>query len=150
MNLKLIRYKKNKTNYLFNKTRFFFLFHITSNNFANQVIVDQNCKKNGLRYYKLKNSLAKIQTKISIFKNLINLFIGPMFLISTQKNFSLQKIYNQQQDIMAIRLNNSIYSISQLKNLSTTNYMLTFQKFISFLKLYLVFSTKLLANIKKK
>ena len=121
-------YKIFKIRHHFKKTKFFIFCHGTNSNISEWLQVEQDLVRSQLNYYRSYNSLTKSSISKSIFKNLTKLANGPLFLISMYKekrmNQALTKIItiNRLLTSMCIRMNDKIYSVPQLTNVTTLNY----------------------------
>ena len=80
---------------------------------------------NNLKICKNKNKITYKILKTSIFYNLSTLIKGPLCIIkSTQNNsINIQKLINLDPiPLLAIKLNRKVYSNIQLKSITTLNY----------------------------
>ena len=122
-------YKIFKIKHHFKETKFFIFCHGTNSNISEWLDVEQDLVRSQLSYYRSYNSLTKRSISNSIFKNLTRLANGPLFFISTYKkrqmNQALTKMIavNKLLTSMCIRMNDRVYSVPQLINISTLNYL---------------------------
>lgn len=139
-------YKILKTKNYLKENNLFFFFNSIHRNSNDGIIIEQNLKKFNLNYYKIFNKTSKTTINNSIYKNsneLINsmtVFIKPIsHSIELKKSNLLSCFEPLLFNMLAIKLNNKIYSTSQLKEISTLNYkdtkLLLFQFSLTNLKL---------------
>jgi hypothetical protein len=122
-------YKILKTkNYLKENNLLFFVNSIPRNS-NDEIIIEQNLKKFNLNYYKIFNKTSKTRLNNSIYINsneLINsitLFIKPIFNYIEFKKSTLFSCFEPLLIYMlAIKFNNKIYSMTQLKEVFTLHY----------------------------
>lgn len=112
----------------FKNNDFFLLFHSAKLNSVKWLNTEQNLKKLKLGYYKPLNKTSIKTFKNSIFKN-FNSSIGGfiLFVNSLSKNNSLNlqvitKNLKPSFAFIGIKLNNKIYSSSQLKGMKNLSY----------------------------
>jgi hypothetical protein len=145
-------YKIYKVQYYFKTNQFFIFCHGVSLSIQNWVKIEQDLVDSKLSYYRSYNTLTKKSIKTSIFKNLTELINGPLFFIGIAKkrnmNHALKKIIhvNKLLTTLCIRINNKIYSVFQLKKISTLNYAKSIVIFQRFLKTLLKTPYKKLSN----
>lgn len=129
MKFNIKNYKILKIRHHFKKTKFFIFCHGTNSNISEWLNVEQDLVRSQLNYYRSYNSLTKNSISKSIFKNLAKLANGPLFFISMYKerrmSQSLTKMIaiNKLLTSMCIRMNDKVYSVPQLINISTLNYV---------------------------
>lgn len=118
--LKLKKYFKNND--------FFFLFHSAKLNLNQWTITEQNLKKLKLNYHKTLNGTTLKTLKNSIFRNVNSVissfvvFINPKFK-TTEFNLNLlNKGLKPSFSLICLKLNNKIYSTSQLKGVKSLSY----------------------------
>ena len=112
-------------NYLKNDKNFFF-FNGINQNYSNWVKTEQSLKNINLSYYKILNKTSNKTFQNSIYKNMrfsinsVTFFIKPIIL-----NPLLSKKILFNLDIfvfLAFKLNNKIYSSTQVKYTNSFNY----------------------------
>ena len=141
-------FKILKTKNYIKENNLFFFFNSIHQNSNDGIIIEQNLKKFNLNYYKIFNKTSKTTLNNSIYKNsneLINsmtIFIKPIsYSIELKKSNLLNCFEPLMFKMLAIKLNNKIYSTSQLKEINTINYkdakLLLFQFKLTNLKLIL-------------
>jgi hypothetical protein len=141
-------YKILKTKNYLKENYLFFFFNSIHRNSNDGIIIEQNLKKFNLNYSKIFNKTSKTTINNSIYKNsneLINsmtVFIKPIsYSLELKKSNLLSCFEPLMFNMLAIKLNNKIYSTSQLKELNTLNYkdskLLLFQFSLTNLKLIL-------------
>lgn len=141
-------YKILKTKNYLKENSLFFFFNSIHRNSNDGIIIEQNLKKFNLNYYKIFNKTSRTTINNSIYKNsneLINsmtVFIKPISHSLELKKSNLLSCFEPLMfNMLAIKLNNKIYSTSQLKEISTLNYkdtkLLLFQFSLTNLKLIL-------------
>ena len=141
MEFELKTYKVFKIKYYLKKNNLFFFYTTTSLDLQNWLPVEQTLKKSNLNYYRLFNTLAIKTIKASIYKNFkqlihsVTMFVNPQPTISLKLKIlvNLEKILT----LLSIKLNNKIYSISQLENLIFLNYNFNILQLYQFFIIYL-------------
>lgn len=117
---KLKKYLKNES--------LFLLFNSTKLSLTKWTFTEQNLKKLKLDYSKFLNKTTVKTFKNSIYKNFSSNIVGfILFVNSNQKHIelnltSLAKILKSSFTLISIKLNNKIYSTSQIKGLSDLSY----------------------------
>nr|YP_009485528.1 hypothetical protein [Nitzschia alba]AVR57592.1 hypothetical protein [Nitzschia alba] len=112
----------------FKNNGFFFLFHSAKLNETKWALTEQNLKKLKLNYYKPLNKTTIKTFKSSIFKNFDANIAGFILFISsnyktTELNLqSIIKALKLSFSLVSVKLNNKIYSTSQLKGLNDLSY----------------------------
>jgi hypothetical protein len=110
---------------------FFFLFHSAKLDSTQWTKTEQNLKKLKLRYSKVLNGTTLKLFKNSIYKNLSPIICGFVLFISSNfkttelKLNSIKKDLKPSFELISVKLNNKIYSTSQLKGLNTLSYKQT-------------------------
>jgi|APIni6443716594_1056825.scaffolds.fasta_scaffold00765_11 hypothetical protein len=140
MEFELKTYKVFKIKYYLKKNNLFFFYTTTSLDLQNWLPVEQTLKKSNLNYYRLFNTLAIKTIKASIYKNFkqlihsVTMFVNPQPTISLKLKIlvNLEKILT----LLSIKLNNKIYSISQLENLIFLNYNFNILQLYQFFIIY--------------
>ena len=106
----------------------FLLFNSTKLSLTKWTFTEQNLKKLKLDYSKFLNKTTVKTFKNSIYKNFSSNIVGfILFVNSNQKHIelnltSLAKILKSSFTLISIKLNNKIYSTSQIKGLSDLSY----------------------------
>ena len=147
MKFELKTYKVFKIKYYLKKNKLFFFYASTSLSLKNWFIIEQTLKKSELTYYRLSNTLARKTMKISIYTNFkqlihsLTMFVNPnsKTILMLKKLINLEKILT----LLSVKLNNKIYSISQLKNLNSLNYTNTVLRLFQLVIVYLTYTFKL-------
>jgi hypothetical protein len=147
MKFELKAYKVFKIKYYLKQNKLFFFYAATSLNLKNWLIIEQTLKKSNLNYYRLSNTLTIKTMKASIYTNFkqqihsLTMLVSPKF----KATLKLKKLTNLEKvlTLLSIKLNNKIYSISQLKNLNSLNYDQTVFKLFQFFIIYLTSAFKL-------
>lgn len=112
----------------FKKNGLFFLFHSAKLNLTKWTSTEQNLKKLNLNYYKPLNKTTVKTFKKSIYKNFSSNIAGFILLInSTYKTAELNlssiiKSLKPSFTLVSVKLNNKVYSTTQLKGLHTLSY----------------------------
>jgi len=121
------KYNEIKTkNYI--KTNLFFLFNGLNRNSNDWILIEQNLKKINFKYYKIFNKISKLSIKKSIYRNYtitlngITFIILPIKINKQLKHIELNKLELLLFNLLAIKVNNKIYSSIQLKDLNCLNY----------------------------
>ena len=128
----------------FKNHKFFFIFHAAKSQAKDWKKTEQNLKKLKLTYYKTLNGTSIKTLNNSIYKNytgLVNsmeVFVKPVFNSTSFEYNTIKKSLNNNFLLIAIKLNNNIYSTSQLKNIKALSFetLLTslFHRSLIFLK----------------
>ena len=126
MKYELKKYKFSKIQHYFKTTKIFFFFHGTNLNIKNWTKIEQDLIQFKLKYYRLYNTLTINVLKNSIFRNITVLINGSIFLISlkNETNLIVHNILNINPSLfwLSIRINNKIYSIYQIKSMTSLNF----------------------------
>ena len=123
------KYKLEKSKKQIKYNKIGFLFHATNSDSIKKLKLDQNLEKNNFKSIKIKNNLLKIVLKTSIFSKQCHLINGSLCFLyySNPKiiNGKFKNIFKVDPglSLIAIKLNNKIYSINQLKKITTVNYV---------------------------
>nr|YP_010134117.1 hypothetical protein KYU77_mgp27 [Tryblionella apiculata]QWM93607.1 hypothetical protein [Tryblionella apiculata] len=118
--LKLKKYFKNND--------FFFLFHSAKLNSVKWLNTEQNLKKLKLGYYKPLNRTSVKTLQNSIYKNFTSSIGGFILFVNSlykDTELNLQNIVKNLKPsfaLIGIKLNNKIYSTSQLKGMKDLSY----------------------------
>jgi hypothetical protein len=116
----------------FKNNGLFFLFHSTKSNLTKWTITEQNLKKLKLNYYKPLNKTTVKTLKGSIYKNFSSNITGfILFINSRYKTTSLNlpsiiKALKPSFTLVSLKINNKIYSTSQLKGVNDLSYNKSF------------------------
>jgi hypothetical protein len=121
-------YQSIKLKKFFKTNDFFFLFHSAKLDLNQWTQTEQNLKKLKLKYLKLLNGTTLKLFKDSLYKNVSPVICGfVLFLNSNFKTTELQlksvkKDLKPSFELISVKLNNKIYSTSQIKGLNTFSY----------------------------
>lgn len=113
---------------IFKTNDFFFLFQSAKLDLNQWIQTEQNLKKLKLKYSKVLNGTTFKLFKSSIYKNLSPIIGGfVLFMSSGFKTTELRlnlikKELKPSFELISVKLNNKIYSTSQLKGLNTLSY----------------------------
>jgi hypothetical protein len=125
MNFKIYQFLKIKS---FLKTNnIIFLFSGINLNQNSLIQLEQNFIKLNFVYYKVYNELTIKLFKNSTFYNFNKLISGPFFFFRTKKKIMIDILDFENSKflfflLLALKFNNRIYSILQIKNLYSINY----------------------------
>ena len=117
-------YQSFKLKKIFKTNDFFFLFHSAKLDLNQWIQIEQNLKKLKLNYSKALNGTTFKLFKSSIYKNLspiiggFVLFIGSDFKTTELRLTSIKKELKPSFELISVKLNNKLYSTSQLKGLN--------------------------------
>ena len=155
MKIKTKHYKLAKIKSYYKNEKILFLFDTYNLDTKNWLKVEQKLKNLNLKYYKIFNVITKIFLKNTIFKNLKTTINGPLKLVSLRDEKTLidikklKKTFSNFQ-LSTVKLNNKLYSKSQIKNLELLNYKVNLYTFNKTLKNFLSINTlKLTKNSKQ-
>lgn len=128
MDFNLKTYQIFKLKKYFKKNDFFLLFHSAKFNLTKWISVEQNLKNLKLNYYKPLNGTTLKTFKESIYQNYSSIIGGFILFINsdykkTELDFlSIVKNLKPSFLLISIKLNNKIYSPSQLKGMKNLSY----------------------------
>jgi hypothetical protein len=121
-------YQRVKLKKFFKTNDFFFLFHSVKLNLNLWIQTEQNLKKLKLQYSKILNGATLKLFQTSIYQNINPIICGFVVLINpnfktTELNLKLiKKDLNPSFELISVKLNNKMYSTSQLKGLNALSY----------------------------
>lgn len=144
-NSKIFQISKTKQ-YL--RKNYFFLFSVSANQDAqNWVITEQNLHKLKLSYYKINNNTTVKALQNSMYINSISIINSTFFFLKPEQNNKLLTRYNLINIlksvffiILAIKLNEKVYAIVQLKSIRSFNCKKNISILYQFLLVNLTFS----------
>ena len=128
MDFNLKDYQIFKLKKYFRASELFFLSHSAKSNLERWVPIEQNLKKLKLNCHKTLNSTTTNVFKNSIFHNCSDaissfvVFINPKFKSTKIEMVALSKGLKPTFSIVALKLNNKIYSSAQLKDFKYLSY----------------------------
>lgn len=146
-------YKLQKIVTCFKKEPLVFVFNISNTNSKNWLKVEQTLHKYDMKCVKISNSLSKKSLENSIFKNINIMLNGNVCLIHSKnpKNMPvlLQEIIKLDPTLtfLGVKLNNKIYSESQILKIFSLDYSQNVKVFNNSLKRLLKFPYQ---KLKKK
>ena len=129
----LKKYQLTKTKKEVKNNPVIFFFHTTNLNSKNKLKIDKKLAKKKLTSFNIKNGLLSIAFKKSIFVNQSFLIKGSLcFLFNKfekKANNEYENLLNFKTNLVliAIKLNNKIYLVNQLKTLTSLNYINNFK-----------------------
>ena len=118
-------YQSVKLKKFFKTNDFFFLFHSAKLDLNQWTQTEQSLKKLKLKYSKALNGTTLKLFKSSIYKNLspiiggFVLFMSSGFKTTELRLNSVKKELKPSFELISVKLNNKLYSTSQLKGLNT-------------------------------
>lgn len=116
-----------------------FFFHSTDLDSADKLKLDQNLKQKSFKLIKIKNNLFKIISKDSVFNYQRNLVNGSMCLLYRNENTFIDEQFKNilkidpNLTLVAVKLNNKVYSKNQLNKVTTINYLKNLKLFTKIL-----------------
>ena len=129
MDLTTKKFKIEKTKNLIKHNNLFIFLNGINRNSNDWILIEQELKKINFNYYKIFNKTTKKTLNNSIFLNTSSLINSMTFLLKPlvaeqeiNKNILLNKIETLIFALLAIKVNNKIYSKTKLKNLVSLNY----------------------------
>jgi len=148
MKFELKTYKVLKIKYYLKKNKLFFFYATASLNLKNWLVIEQTLKKSDLNYYRLFNTLAVKTINGSKYKNFKQLIHSLTMFVNPKPNkttLNLKKLINLEKGLtlLNVKLNNNIYSISQLKNLNSLKFNHTVLRLFQLFIIYLTYAFKL-------
>ena len=121
-------YQITKLKKYFKRESLFFLFNSTKLNLMRWTSTEQTLKKLNLNYYKFLNKTTIKTLKNSIYKNVSSNIAGfIIFLNLTHRHIELNlgsvlKVLKPSFTLVSLKLNNKVYSTTQLKGLNELSY----------------------------
>ena len=121
-------YQRVKLKKFFKTNDFFFLFHSAKLDLSQWVQTEQNLKKLKLKYSKILNGATLKLFQASIYRNLSSIIcsfvvlINPTFKTTDLKLKPIEKDLKSSFKLISVKLNNKMYSTSQLKGLNNLSY----------------------------
>jgi hypothetical protein len=121
-------YQSVKLKKFFKTNDFFFLFHSAKLDLNQWTQTEQSLKKLKLKYSKALNGTTLKLFKSSIYKNLspiiggFLLFMSSGFKTTEFRLHSVKKELKPSFELISVKLNNKLYSTSQLKGLNTLSH----------------------------
>lgn len=121
-------YQSAKLKNFFKTNSFFFFFHSAKLDLNQWIQTEQNLKKLKLNYSKALNGITLKLFQNSIYANVSSLicsfilFINSNFKTTELKLNSVKKDLKPSFELIAVKLNNKIYSTAQLRGLDTFSY----------------------------
>jgi hypothetical protein len=130
MEIVIKAYKKDNTQRFIKTNNFFFIYNGVNCKSSEWVLTEQNFKKIDFNCYKITNKPAKIAIKKSVYSNIKFVITGVIFFIVSNddsKIMSKKVLFNKLESLLfvlsAAKLNNNIYPVKIIKNLSFLNYL---------------------------
>ena len=129
MDLTTKKFKIEKTKNFIKKNNFFICFNSINKNTNDWILIEQELKKLNYSYYKVFNATSKLILTHSILcssSSLINsmsIFLKPISIKKEINKNALFKIEALTFSLLAIKLNNKVYSQTQLKKIFSLNYI---------------------------
>lgn len=141
-------YQTIKIKKYFKKNSLFFFVHGTNQNVNNWIKIEQELTKINFNYYKIFNKTALKTLNNSIYINTTTFINGTTFLIKPFGNsFSKSILLNNFEPllftILAVKFNNKIYGMNQLKYVNSLNFKNNLQLFYQFRLTNLKFGFKI-------
>ena len=121
-------YQNAKLKNFFKTNGFFLWFHLAKLDLNQWTVTEQNLKKLKLNYSKVLNGITLKLFKNSIYTNIrpivcsFVLFINSNFKTTELQLNSIEKNLKPSFKLISVKLNNKIYSTSQLKGLNEFSY----------------------------
>jgi hypothetical protein len=122
-NYQIVKLKK-----YFKDNGLFFLFHSTKSNLTKWTLTEQNLKKLKLNYYKPLNKTTVKTLRSSIYKNFsanitgFILFVNSCYKTTSLNLPSIIKGLKPSFTLVSLKLNDKVYSTTQLKGLNDLSY----------------------------
>jgi hypothetical protein len=149
-------YQNIKLKKFFKMNDFFFLFHSAKLDLNQWTQTEQNLKKLKLKYLKAFNGTTLKLFNSSIYRNLSPVICG--FVLFIHSNFKttelnlkpIKKDLKPSFELISVKLNNKMYSTSQLKGLNTlsyqTNVFILYKSFDRHLKTSYLLTKKIISK----
>jgi hypothetical protein len=141
-------YKTIKTKNFIKTTSLFFFFNSTNKKASDWINTEKELKNINFQYYKIFNRIASKTFQNSTFRNVESTVNGILFFVKPfspnnskiKKQILFQNLELLLFKLIAVKLNNKIYSVKQIKNNYSMNYkdnkMLLYQFGIVNLKIH--------------
>lgn len=139
MKLTFKKYKITKIKSYIKTNNFFLFLNGINLNYNQWVFIEQNLQSVNFNYYKINNKISIKTLNTSIYKNITSTINSVIFLIDViepyqelKKQVILNHLNQLFFNILAINLNNHIYSKNQVQHILSLNYKtnkLLFYKF---------------------
>ena len=146
-------YQESKTKIYLKKSNFLMLTTGANKNSLNWRVFEQHLKKLKLKYYKTYNKIIKKALSNSIYKNFKNSVSSTFFLLHLKKLKSTASFkssilntltYGLLLNVLLIKLNEKIYTVKQIKQMSSFCY----EKNIAIIQQFLITITKIPKTLK--
>ena len=128
MDFNLKDYQIFKLKKYFKNNSFFFLFHSAKLNLNQWIAVEQELKKLKLNYYKTLNGTTLKTLEKSVYKKSSPIITNFVILIDSKfktTEFDLEQLTKDLKPsfaLISVKLNNKIYSSTQLKGVKSLSY----------------------------
>lgn len=128
MKFELKNYKLKKSKNYYKKTPLFFIFSVSNLNSKNWLKIEQDFYTQNLKYFRVYNTLLIKIVEKSIFKKMsliINSSTCFAHFKSNNTKSVLQRLIklNPLVSFLGLRLNNNVYSLTQLTKIYDLNYL---------------------------
>jgi hypothetical protein len=130
MEIRIKTHQKNSTQRFIKTNNLFFIYNGVNCKSSEWLVTEQSFKKINFNCRKITNKPAKIAIKKSIYSNIKFVLTGIVFFIvsnDSSKILSKKVLFNKLESLLfvlsAAKLNNKIYSVQVIKNLSFLNYL---------------------------
>lgn len=152
INFKIYQVSRTK-NYLLKNNFILFSYNANQNSFY-WLLKEQGLHELNFNYYKICNNTTTTIVEKTIFKNFLQIIKSPFFLLRTtkthnklliNKNLLFKNFQNIQFNIHSLKLNNKLYSTSQLKKINSLGY----NNSMEILYQFLITNLKICYNLKK-
>lgn len=125
MDFNLKKYQTFKLKRYFKTNHFFLIFHSAKLNLSQWIIIEQSLKKLKLHCYKPLNGVVPKTLKKSAYRNISSIFSSFVVFIHIEKELDLNlsiKSFKPLFTLIALKLNNNVYSSVQLKGSKNLSY----------------------------
>ena len=129
MKITVKEYKTSKIKLYLKKENMLFFFSGINRDSASWMQAEQTLKNINFQYYKLFNTAATNTLKTSIYTNIITLINGPTFFVKPivdskplYKSVLLNNFEPLLFTLLAIKLNNKVYGVNQIKCCNSLEY----------------------------
>lgn len=150
MKLNTKEYKILKIRNYLKNNEIFFLFNGLNRNSHDWITTEQELKKITFNYYKILNKTSHNEINASIYQNLASTINGITFFLEPNKDLKiltkhvlLANFKTLLFDMLAVKFNNKIYSLEQIKSIYSLNYsenyLILYQFNVTKLKSYFQF-----------
>lgn len=156
--MKFKSYQTKKIKSFIKNNRLLLFANGTNQKAKNWIAIEQGLQKLEIKYYKPYNKLAIKTFNNSIYNNIKGIINGPLFFLTPLNKFITVKkniLLNETLEplifkLLAIKLNTKVYSIPQVKKISSLKYKDSIAVLYQFLLIQLKFPQTIITKNSKQ